>query len=303
MSSNNNEFSHLIELGKSKYEVAAGESDIRSWVVKNENGNILGEVQDLIFDSKERKVKFIVLDLDRNELNLKERKVLLPVEYAEINEAYKNVVYKGLMPNELATLPSYEKGNITRNSIDLTMSTFISSTRNETPAPQPVANTAWASPPQTEEYKRPESTIQQDRNVQNTDGGVFYTVIGAFDQPRQTQAAIEYLLNHGFQKDEITVSTRHEEVLHHQNNRDESGISHFFRSLFNNDEEAGRYAEAAARGSVVTVDVTSSQKAEEAAKILDQHGSLDMSEARQAHVDLSESKKGSSRIFERRTSR
>ena len=302
MSSNDNEFSHLIELGNSKYEVAPGESDIRNWVVKNENGNILGEVQDLIFDSRERKVKFIVLDLDRNELNLKERRILIPVEYAEINEAYKNVIFKGLMPNELATLPTYEKGKITRNSIDLTMSTFISSMRNENTAPQNFTSSGGVSAGRTEEYKRPESSVSQDRNLSNN-GHVFYTVIGAFDEPRQTQAAIEYLLNHDFRKDEITVSTRQADVSHDQNNRDESGISHFFRSLFNNDEEAGRYSEAAARGSVVTVDVTSSDKAEEAARILDQHGSLDMSQSRQAHVDLAERKTGASRIFERRTNR
>lgn len=302
MSSNDNEFSHLIELGNSKYEVAAGESDIRNWVVKNENGNILGEVQDLIFDSRERKVKFIVLDLDRNELNLKERRILIPVEYAEINEAYKNVVFKGLMPNELATLPTYEKGKITRNSIDLTTSTFLSSMRSQNTAPQNFTSTDRVGAGTSEEYKRTDSSLSDDRNIQDN-GGIFYTVIGAFDEPRQTQAAIEYLLNHDFRKDEITVSTRQQEVLQDQNNRNESGISHFFRSLFNNDEEAGRYAEAAARGSVVTVDVSSADKAEKAARILDQHGSLNLSESRQAHVDLAESKKGASRIFERRTNR
>jgi hypothetical protein len=330
MSSNDNEFSHLHELGNSQYEVAAGESDIRSWVVKNENGNILGEVQDLIFDSQLRRVVFIVLDLDRNELNLKERKVLIPIEYADVNEAYKNVIVKGLMPNEVATLPTYEKGKITRNSLDLTMSTFISSI-NTNVAGQPdtssartdsanhfsaapaagqagTSNYVAGTPATQETFRQDTGTVAADTNRENVQdlrgraGETFYTVIGAFDSPRQTQAAIEYLLNHGFMKDEITVSTRQPEVVHEHHNRDEGGIKHFFKTLFRDDEEVRRYSDAAGHGSVVTLDVSSPQKAEEAARILDQHGSLDMTAAE--HVtDSTGRQKGFSRIFERRTSR
>ena len=293
MASTNNDYSHLNELGNSKYEIADGESDIRNWVVKNENGNILGEVQDLIFDSKLRKVVFIVLDLDSNELNLKERKVLLPVEYAEINEAYKNVVYRGLMPNELAALPTYEKGKISRNSLDLTMSTFLASMSSDAPKQQV-----------SEQARRTEIGNEDSTNRAMGDeaasGEVFYTVVGVFDQPRQTRDSVEYLLNHGFRKDEITVSTRHDEYEHDQNNREETEITHFFRSLFNNDDEARRYSSAAARGSVVTVDVSSPEQAEKAAAILDQHGSLDMSAGEDSHRERS---KGYSRIFERRTGR
>lgn len=302
MSSNSSDYSHLIELGKSNYEIATGESDIRNWVVKNENGNILGEVQDLIFDSKARKVLFIVLDLDRNELNLKERKVLLPVEYADINEAYKNVVYRGLMPNELAALPTYEKGKISRNSLDLTMSTFLSSMRTDAPASQASADNSRETEVRNVETREQAANIPQ-QSVQNTaatSNDTFYTVIGAFDQPRQTQAVVEYLLNHGFRRDEITISTRHEDFEHEQHNRGETEITHFFRALFNNDEEARQYSEAAARGSVVTVDVTSARQAEEAARILDKHGSVDMSAGRLADMSTSDSKTGHSRIFERR---
>ena len=300
MASNNNDYSHLSELGNSKYEVASGESDIRNWVVKNENGNILGEVQDLIFDSKLRKVVFIVLDLDRNELNLKERKVLLPIEYADINEAYKNVVYRGLMPNELATLPTYEKGKISRNSLDLTMSTFLSSmnndgsSRNVTEYDRPAAI--------RNDQQVPADTVQADRAPVNpvVSGDAFYTVVGVFDQPQQTRDSVEYLLNHGFRKDEITVSTRHDEYEHDQNNRGETEITHFFRSLFTDDDEARRYSEAAARGSVVTVDVTSPERAEKAAEILDQHGSVDMNTGGNLQQDTRTGQKGYSRIFERR---
>lgn len=303
MSTNNNDYSHLTELDKSKYEVAEGESDVRGWVVKNENGNILGEVKDLIFDSRLRKVVFIVLDLDRNELNLKERTVLIPIEYAEINEAYKNVVVSGLMPNELATLPTYEKGKITRNSVDLTMSTFISSQNtNVSSATAPSSGNTTQAQHFAETGRRTAETTNREDDANSRQGSqpeTSYTVVGVFDHARPTQAAIEYLLEHGFRRDEITVSTKQVEVIHEQRNRDEGGISNFFRNLFGNDDEARRYSDATEKGSVITVDVTSRDRAEEAAHILDQHGSLDMSGGR--NNETSHSKAGNSRIFERRS--
>jgi len=299
MASNNNDYSHLDELGNSKYEIADGESDIRNWVVKNENGNILGEVQDLIFDSKLRKVVYIVLDLDRNELNLKERKVLLPVEYAEINEAYKNVVYRGLMPNELATLPTYEKGKITRNSVDLTMSTFLASMSN---SDVPAGQVSEQTRPTQVDLNRQTDNIPSERAAVNPGitGDKFYTVVGVFDQPGQTRDSVEYLLNHGFVKDEITICTRHDEFEHDQKNREEAEINQFFSSLFNDNDEAERYSAAAARGSVVAVEVDSPERAEEAARILDRNGSLNMNAA--ADSDRGQTR-GYSRIFERRTRR
>lgn len=304
MSSNTNEYSHLSELGKSNFEVAEGESDVRSWVVKNENGNILGEVQDLIFDSHLRKVVFIVLDLDRNELNLKERTVLIPIEYADINEAYKNVVVKGLMPNELASLPTYEKGKITRNSLDLTMSTFIGSRNTNVSTGQSTSGSTSAPHQFVGETTRQQAntgTINAESSsaIKGSSGETFYTVVGAFDHARPTQAAVEYLLNHGFSKDEITISSRQPgDVVHEHHHHDESGITNFFRNLFGNDEEAGRYSEATAHGTVVTVDVTSKQRAEEAANILDQHGSIDMGGKHEG--ESVSGLKCNTRIFERR---
>jgi hypothetical protein len=303
MSTSTNEYSHLTELDKSKYEVAEGESDVRSWVVKNENGNILGEVKDLIFDSRLRKVVFIVLDMDRNELNLKERTVLIPIEYADINEAYKNVVVRGLMPNELATLPTYEKGKITRNSIDLTMSTFISS--QNTNVSTGTATAGNTSQPQyfSETARQPGEPVSRDTDAstgQRSQAETIYTVVGVFDHARPTQAAIEYLLEHGFGRQEITVSTQQTEVMHEQRNRDESGISSFFRNLFGNDDEARRYSDATEHGSVITVDVPSRDRAEEAARILDQHGSLDMSGSQENNTS-GNTKAGNTRIFERRS--
>ena len=126
---------HLKELGKSDYEIANGHSDIRGWVVKNEFGKILGKVNDLIFDTKAKSVKYLILDLDGNELYMQVRKVLLPLDITEFDEVYKNVIYPGLMANELSSLPTYEKGNIS-DKVEL----FINNAFSNTPRPRTILN-------------------------------------------------------------------------------------------------------------------------------------------------------------------
>jgi hypothetical protein len=241
-------------------------------------------------------------------LNLKERKVLIPLDYADINQAYKNVVVKGLMPNEVAALPTYEKGHISRNYLDQTMSTFIGSQNTNVST---ADSTATISPPPTiVDEARAQSTAsnlqgsaslmqESPRDSQSRAGQTLYTVVGVLEHPRQTQAAIEYLKNHGFKREDITVSSKQGEVAHEPHHRDESGITHFFKSLFTDEDEVKRYSDATGSGSVITVDVDSKERAEEAANILDQHGTVNMSGAH-AH-DTGEGLKGHTRIFERRS--
>ena len=328
MSSTNNDYSHLKELSKSNFEIADGESDIRNWVVKNENGNILGEVNELIFDTTAKKAVFIVLDLDKNEFNLRERKVLLPLEYADVNEIYKNVVYKGLMPNELAMLPTYEKGQFTRNSIDLTRSTFLKSVNSD------LSNTNSSSSGGTqhrEEMTRQihfetgnlansgvsSLTTQTDINnldqkiVQQEGGYDFsspskkpFTVVAVFEDSGQTQSAIDHLLKQGYVKNDVTVSTRQIDISIERHNNTENGIASFFKSLFNDDNEVRKYTQATEKGYVISVDVSSAEQAEETATILDNHGSVDI-KANQQNINTSNENKGSmgtSRIFKRQTS-
>lgn len=110
MASNENENKHLKELGKSSYKVAEGDSDIRGWAVKNVDGRLVGVVDDLVIDSEAEKVKYLVVDLSTNELQLRDRKVILPIDLARLDVAFKNVIYPAPMANELAAIPTHEKG-------------------------------------------------------------------------------------------------------------------------------------------------------------------------------------------------
>lgn len=286
MSTVEKDFVHIKELGKSNYEIAEGDSDIRGWTVKNDQGNILGEVDDLLFDTEARKVLYIVLDMEGNELNLKERKVLVPMQVVELHEGYKNVILPGIMANELTAIPTYEKGKLNTKTIDLVVHAFS----NVTPHHHNVAGSHMAdsSYDSTREHvssgpvrsdtrnTAPVSSVTTDETERRTEEShtnkVTKTVVGVYEHTNQAQAAIEYLIKYGFKRDHIVISNRGAD------DADNEGITGFFRSLFKDDDDVYRYSEAAKSGAAVTVDVFSDKEAEEAAEILDQLGALNMDE-------------------------
>ena len=67
----------LEELGSSDFEIADGQPDIRGWEVNDINNRYVGQADELIFDKTTRKVLYIVVDLDGNELDLAVKKVLV----------------------------------------------------------------------------------------------------------------------------------------------------------------------------------------------------------------------------------
>ena len=300
---NNSEYVRLKELGKSNYEVAKNESDIRGWTVKNGNGRILGKVDYLLFDIESRKVLYMVLDLEGNEMHLRDRKVLAPLSVAEIHDSYQNVVLPGIMANELTELPTYEKGKISTRVEDLIQHAF-SDTRKET------VRTENQAPMETNErlYDRNEpvgvgvqSSGTNTMHSSDTAGSTAassqsrpQTVVGVFEHTNQGQVAVEYLLDHQFNRDQIKISSRAADYKEADNDDHDSSVTNWFKSVFGNDNDAKTYSEAAKTGCVVTIQTSSVGEAERAAEILDMHGALNMKDS------LDEQKRRyKSRIFDR----
>jgi len=142
---NENKYSHLEELSGSDYQIVEGEPNITGWDVIDMQGQKIGEVEDVLFDPQSREVRYIIVDLEENELDLDvDKKVLVPIGIAELVEEddddedvddddtvttatdadvtedevdgdyYDEVV---VLPNvtaqQLIALPAYEKGNLT----------------------------------------------------------------------------------------------------------------------------------------------------------------------------------------------
>lgn len=103
------------------------------------------------------------------------------------------------------------------------------------------------------------------------------TVIGIFDNVDRAREAAMKLEDKGYASDNIDVSpqgTMSESRTEHQ----ENSFSKFFKSLFEDEEEAGRHTRAAYNSWVVTVHTQSMEEAELAADILDQYGALNADE-------------------------
>ncbi|HAL83559.1 MAG TPA: hypothetical protein DCO83_16085 [Mucilaginibacter sp.] len=129
----------LEELHRSGFEITDGQSDITGWEIRTRSGKKAGDVDDLLFDPDSGKVRYIIADLDKNELGLDDdRKVLIPIGLAELYtksesshhrhridpafSAYEpsdhgNVVYvPSISAQQLDSLPLYEKGRLSRHT-------------------------------------------------------------------------------------------------------------------------------------------------------------------------------------------
>jgi hypothetical protein len=113
---NYNESNRLQELGGSDFQMAEGDPNIKGWTVKDPQGNTIGEVEELLFDPQSRKVRYIVLDLEGNFLDLDPRHVLIPIGIAELHESDDDVILPNVTAEQLRVLPIYEKDRLTRDT-------------------------------------------------------------------------------------------------------------------------------------------------------------------------------------------
>lgn len=137
-----NKYNHLEELNGSDYQIVDGEPDITGWNVVDRQGRKIGEVDDVLFDPKTRDVRYMIIDLAENELDIEEeKKVLVPIGIAELRDQYNEdntetdtitevnrtgeeadddedtfddeVVYlPSVTAEQLLALQGYEKGNL-----------------------------------------------------------------------------------------------------------------------------------------------------------------------------------------------
>lgn len=271
MNNYNSEHIRLKELGNSRFEVAKNESDIRGWQVKNAYGRVLGKVDDLLFDLQTEQVLYMVLDTTDNEMHLKDRKVLLPLEYADLKEAYRNVVYPGVMANELTELPTYEKGKISMNVENIVRHAFVNTIK------QPPRD--FTSDIHSESLSTSERASFVSNSYINSEQLRPQTVVGVFDYTNAAQTAIEYLLANDFKRNQIDISSKALDEEFGFSKNDDTSLTNWFKSVFGNENDAKTYTDIAKTRCVVTVHTESIEQAERAAEILDNHGALEVEDS------------------------
>ncbi len=109
------------------------------------------------------------------------------------------------------------------------------------------------------------------------------TVIGIFENENEAQQAVQNLVNHGFNREDVDVASSSSQTNnsndHNEDDSFGSSISNFFSSLFGSDDDrTSSYSEVAKRGCTVTVHARSEAEAERAADLLDENGAVDIDE-------------------------
>jgi len=109
------------------------------------------------------------------------------------------------------------------------------------------------------------------------------TVIALFDNAGEAKQAVDTLIDQGFQRSNVDLSTTGKAENNYYDNSSpdthESGISRFFNSLFGDNDDADKYTRVAERNSnVVTVHANSMEEAHRATDILDASGAMDVNE-------------------------
>ena len=109
----------------SDYKVADGDPDIRSWHVKTADGRKIGKVHDLIVDTSAMKVRYMDVELDRNELSLdKDRHILIPIGGARLDDEHDDVRLSTVGAAELLSAPAYDHGALSTDLEDRTRAAF-----------------------------------------------------------------------------------------------------------------------------------------------------------------------------------
>jgi hypothetical protein len=107
---------HLKELHSSEFEIASGEPDIRKWKVIGLDNQELGRVNELLFNDVSHRVRYLIIDLNGKPLNLISRSILIPIGLVDLLKDERVVLLKGVTIGQLASLPTYEKGKISRET-------------------------------------------------------------------------------------------------------------------------------------------------------------------------------------------
>ena len=97
------------------YKVGKGDPDPRGWTVVDRNRSTLGVVDHLVGDTSAMEVVFLVVDIDDGLLN-EDRKVIIPVGYADLNASDEHVVLP-ISSRTLVALPAYTNEDLSPDMI------------------------------------------------------------------------------------------------------------------------------------------------------------------------------------------
>ena len=97
------------------YKVADGEPDPRGWEVRASDGRTIGKVDSMIADTGMMKVRYLDVELDRDELKLQEdRHILIPIGGATLDDKDDVVNLPMLSSSHIVNLMPWNHDTISR---------------------------------------------------------------------------------------------------------------------------------------------------------------------------------------------
>ncbi len=102
-------YRYLKGLKGSDFQIVDGEPNIIGWEVKSDTGSYIGEITDLLFDPESRSVRYLVIDLDDNGMDLGDKKVMVPIGTAHLHTSDDEVVLPNISSQHLSELPAYDE--------------------------------------------------------------------------------------------------------------------------------------------------------------------------------------------------
>jgi photosynthetic reaction center H subunit len=98
-----------------KFEVPKGEPDPRGWDVRSADGTKLGKVEDLLFDTAERRIRYVEVALDRDiTKSIGRDYALVPIGRARLDDTDDDVIVD-LSSTDLAAAPAYDRTRLSRD--------------------------------------------------------------------------------------------------------------------------------------------------------------------------------------------
>jgi len=160
----------LQELDRSNFEIVKDEPDIRGWDVRYKNGEKIGSVEELILDAKAKKIRYMVVDLDENELRLEHRKIVIPIGFAELDSRSDDVLIPNVSVDQLCNLPDYKKDILTPE-----FERRISSTFGRKVKAEPISSKKLEKEERRNEEKRREERTLTETDIDNDIEQDFYS--------------------------------------------------------------------------------------------------------------------------------
>ena len=112
----NNTYRYLQSLQQSDHDIPNPKQDVIGWEVKNEAGAFLGEVTDLLFDTQAMTVRYLIIDLTGNGMNLEDKQVMIPVGMATLHPSDDEIILPNIHLDQFAALPPYDEEEINQQT-------------------------------------------------------------------------------------------------------------------------------------------------------------------------------------------